>query len=79
MAAIELGAGRLNKDDVINHRTGIVFLPKIGDKINKGDLIAKVFSDKKGTIQSVGDRILNAVHLSDKKIKPLKLIKEIIN
>jgi len=36
MAAIELGAGRLKKEDVIDHKAGIIFYPKIGEFIKKG-------------------------------------------
>ncbi len=75
MAAIELGAGRIQKEDVIDHSAGIIFYPKIGDKIKPGDIIAKIFTGRKKSLQPVGERILNAVSLSDKKVKKPKLIK----
>lgn len=79
MAAIDLGAGRLKKEDKIDPKAGIIFNYKIGDKISKGDVIAEVFSDSKEKINLAEKRILNAVRLSNKKVKSPNLIKEIIN
>lgn len=79
MAAIDLGAGRLKKEDKIDPKAGIIFNYKIGDKIIKGDVIAEVFSDSKEKINLAEKRILNAVRLSNKKVKSPNLIKEIIN
>ncbi len=39
MAALTLGAGRLTKEDLIIPTAGLIFLPKVGDKIEKGDKI----------------------------------------
>ena len=78
MAALELGAGRLTKEDKIDPKAGIIFNPKIGDKLNKGDLIAEIFTDKKRMIGDVKSKINSALVFSDKKVLKMKLIKEII-
>ncbi|WP_337871698.1 thymidine phosphorylase [Ignavibacterium sp.] len=79
MAAIDLGAGRLKKEDKIDPKAGIIFNFKVGDKIRKADVIAEVFSDSKEKIKLAENRILKAVRLSNKQIKSPNLIKEIIN
>lgn len=79
MAAIDLGAGRLKKEDKIDPKAGIIFNFKVGVKIRKADVIAEVFSDSKEKIKLAENRILNAVRLSNKQIKSPNLIKEIIN
>ncbi|OGU73263.1 MAG: thymidine phosphorylase [Ignavibacteria bacterium RBG_16_34_14] len=79
MAAVELGAGRMKKEDKIDPKAGIIFNYKIGDKIKEGDVIAELFSDKKKSILHVEKRFNNLVEFSDKKIGPPKLIKKIIN
>lgn len=79
MAAIDLGAGRLKKEDKIDPKAGIIFHYKLGDKIKKGDVIAELFSDSKGKIKLAENRILNAIKLSNKKTKSPVLIKKIIN
>lgn len=44
LMAMRLGAGRAVKTDSLDYETGIVFDKKIGDKVNKGERIATVFS-----------------------------------
>lgn len=79
MAAIELGAGRLKKEDKIDPKAGIIFNYKLGDKINKGDVIAEIFSDSKEKINLAEKRILKSITLSNRKTKIPALIKQIIN
>jgi pyrimidine-nucleoside phosphorylase len=78
MSALQLGAGRLTKDDIIEPKAGIIFNIKIGDKIQKGDVIAKLFTDKKKEIDSVKNRIEKALVFSNKKITKPRLIKTIL-
>lgn len=78
MAALELGAGRLTKEDVIDPKAGIIFYPKIGDKIKKGDVIAELFTDKKNKIESIKNRVAQSLAFSSKKTSKPRLIKKII-
>lgn len=43
-AALMLGAGRNKKDDSIDKGAGIVLLKKTGDKVKKGDIVARLYS-----------------------------------
>ena len=43
-AALMLGAGRNKKDDNIDKGAGIVLLKKTGDKVKKGDIVARMYS-----------------------------------
>ncbi len=43
-AALILGAGRNKKDDNIDKGAGIVLLKKTGDKVKKGDIVARLYS-----------------------------------
>lgn len=45
--AMRLGAGRAVKTDQLDYETGIVFEKKVGDPVQKGDLIARVYSNEK--------------------------------
>ena len=78
MASLELGAGRKTKEDKIEPTAGIIFYPKIGSKINKNEIIAELFSNKKEKIDLAKKMLLKSIKFSDKKIKPVKLIKSII-
>ncbi|MBK8944132.1 MAG: thymidine phosphorylase [Ignavibacteriae bacterium] len=79
MASLELGAGRITKTDIIDPTAGIIFYPKIGDKISKGEKIAELFSNKKVKIEEAKLRITNSITISSNKVKPEKLIKKIIS
>jgi pyrimidine-nucleoside phosphorylase len=78
MTAVELGAGRLRKDDKIDPKAGIIFKFKPGDKINKGDSVAELFSDSKEKINQAEKKFQDIIEISKKKINPPKLIKRII-
>ncbi|MDR3610905.1 MAG: thymidine phosphorylase, partial [Ignavibacteriaceae bacterium] len=78
MAALELGAGRMTKEDIIDHKAGIIFWKKIGDSTKKGEVLAELYSDSKDKLKSAKERILRAVEYSNKKVSSPKLIKKII-
>ena len=78
MAALELGAGRKTKEDVIDPSAGIIFYSKIGTEIKEGDTVAELFSNKKDSLRIAEDKIFNAIVLSKKKTSAPKLIKKII-
>ncbi len=44
--AMKLGAGRETEDDKIDTTAGIVLAKKVGDKVNKGDVIATLYTEK---------------------------------
>jgi thymidine phosphorylase len=77
MASLELGAGRITMEDKIDPKAGIIFYPKIGQKISKGELIAELFTDKKTSVEPVKRKISNSILITDKKPRTIKLIKYI--
>ena len=78
MASVELGAGRLTVTDKIDPKAGIIFYPKIGSKIIKGDIIAEIFTDKIDMVESVKQKLIESIKLTSKKVRKVKLIKDII-
>ena len=78
MASVELGAGRLTVTDKIDPKAGIIFYPKIGSKIKKGDVIAEIFTDKIDMVESVKQTLIESIKLTSKKVRKVKLIKGII-
>lgn len=78
MAALDLGAGRLTKNDKIDPKAGIVFNYKIGDYINNGDVIAELFTDKKSGISQAQERIESSLKFSNNKVSSVNLIKKVI-
>ena len=45
--AMKLGAGRAVKSDDLDYETGIVFEKKVGDSVQKGEIVAKVYTNGK--------------------------------
>lgn len=78
MASLELGAGRKTKNDVIDHKAGIILNKKIGNFVAKGESICELFSDSKAKIRIAEQMILDAIQFSKTKPSAPKLIKKII-
>ena len=79
MSALELGAGRKTLGDKIDPKAGIILKPKIGDKIKKGEIIAKLYSNSEGKIKTARKLLTDAITFSEEKTFKPKLIKKIIN
>ncbi len=75
MASLELGAGRYTIEDKIDPKAGIIFYPKIGTKIRKGEVIAELYTDRKEKIDPVKRKLLSAITVSNQKTTAVKLIK----
>jgi len=78
MAALELGAGRLKKEDIIDPKAGIIFAKKLGEPVNGGEILAEIFSDKKSSLEPVKNRILSAISVGKNKPQKTKLVKLIL-
>ncbi|MFV0424811.1 MAG: thymidine phosphorylase [Bacilli bacterium] len=74
--ARDLGAGRFTKEDSIDYNVGIVLYAKVNSYVDKGDLIAKVYANKKGTTD-ITKNIEESFVISDKKNEEIGVIYEI--
>lgn len=72
-----LGAGRETKDDIIDTAAGIVINKKIGDKVNKGDLLATRYSERP-SVSTLSADILNDYDFSSTPVEPPKVVEELI-
>lgn len=75
--AMRLGAGRAVKSDDLDYETGIVFEKKIGDSVQKGEIVAKVYTNGKISPQLVTE-FQKYVKIND-GMKRLQEIIEIIS
>ena len=78
MAAVLLGAGRNTMEDKIDYGAGIWLDKKSGDKVAKGEVIARLYADDKNKLEQGFELFSKAVKISAKKPAPRKLIREII-
>ena len=76
IASMLLGAGRATKDDEIDLAVGIVLHKKIGDKVEKGESLLNIHSNKED-ITEVKQKLYDNIFIEDTATKPT-LIHEII-
>ena len=51
--AMRLGAGRAVKSDPLDYETGIVFDKKVGEPVQKGERIARIYMNEKNSQEDV--------------------------
>jgi len=77
LAVIEMGGGRKKIGDPINHASGVEFLIRIGDKIETGQTIAKLFCET--SAKSYAAELIDAaVSVSDTPTQKQTLIVETV-
>ncbi len=72
-AAMILGAGRENKDDVVDLGVGIQVLKKVGDEIKAGETLAVIYGNGKNE-QEAYKMILDAYQVVENKVEKNQLI-----
>ena len=77
ITAMLLGAGRMTKDDVIDYAAGITLKKKIGDKVELGDILC-ILHTNKDEYKDAYDRILEAFKIREDKPKAEQYIFDII-
>lgn len=67
IASNYLGAGRKTKEDTIDYRVGIEILKKLGDYVEKGEPIAKLYISEKIDVDSALKLLLESYEFSSEK------------
>ena len=76
MAIIEMGGGRKQMGDAIDHSVGIEVLVKIGDQVEAGQTIAKIFCDPKPALELSKTLVELAFGITPVACEPVPLIIE---
>ena len=72
LSAILLGAGRTKVDDRIDSKAGIILKKKVGDRVEKGEEIALLLTDKEEIILQAKERISESFTFSSIQPQPQK-------
>ncbi len=64
-ASLLLGAGRRTLDDVIDFDAGLIFEKKLGDQVEKGDLICTLYSNDRALFSEAIERLKGAIELGE--------------
>jgi pyrimidine-nucleoside phosphorylase len=73
-ASGELGAGRRKKGDPIDPAVGVVFGPKVGDRLERGQEIGMVHAREEEAATRCGARVLSALSWSEEPVEAPRLV-----
>ena len=74
-----LGAGRMKKEDSIDHKAGIVWAKKKGDEVFAGDILAILYSDSEDRLLKVAESFSEIYTISGEPPRPNPLIIKVIH
>lgn len=69
LAGLKLGAGRLRKSDPIDPAVGIVLQRRVGDKLEKGDVVAQIHASSQESAAAAQEEILNSLSLGQEAVE----------
>jgi len=73
-AALRLGAGRRDKDDLIDHSVGVVLLKTHGDEVASGEALAEIHARDESSAEVAAGEVLAAYELADDAPEERKVI-----
>ena len=75
--ASSLGAGRIRKEDEIDYTAGIILNKKVGDKVQKGEKLASLYTNKE-QYEEAKENLEQIIKISKEQVEKTKIILEII-
>lgn len=74
VASCELGAGRKTKDDVIDPSAGIWMHKRIGDWVQKGDVLCTLYANDENKLNTALKELQGSIRMTDKPCNKQKLV-----
>lgn len=78
LCAMLLGAGRMTKEDQIDHAVGVYLHRKVGDAVQKGEPLATLYVNRTDRLEEVKRRLLQAICIRSEPCNPPALIRCIV-
>jgi pyrimidine-nucleoside phosphorylase len=69
LAAVDLGAGRLRKEDRIDHAAGFIVEAPVGARVRAGDALVTVHARSQELVDRVAERVRNAWRIVDHEVR----------
>ena len=79
MAAIDTGAGRRKKEDAIAYGSGFTFHANVGDKVEKGQKLVTIHSDRPEQATAVRERLAQAIRIDPRPAAKPKMILHLVD
>lgn len=78
ICACDLGAGRATQDDVIDHAAGIIIHKKYGERVEVGEAIATLYTNRASVTDAVARRYLAALTVGEEAPEAVPVIYGIV-
>lgn len=78
IASNMIGAGRQKKDDSIDPAVGVILEVKVGEKVDAGSVLCRLYYTKEDRVEEAADLVEDAFHLSTQKPDERELILEVV-
>jgi pyrimidine-nucleoside phosphorylase len=79
LLAAELGAGRRGMDDVIEPKAGIVFRKKVGDKIEKDEPFAVIYTDRSDVVDRATRELTACISVSPSVVERRSCVRAFVD
>ncbi|MCS7065246.1 MAG: hypothetical protein NZL85_03105, partial [Fimbriimonadales bacterium] len=76
LAAVQLGAGRQKKEDLIDHAVGIEVLKSVGDPVQRGEPVLRIHARTESSLQAVLPMLEQAIIISPHPVSPTPVVLE---
>jgi pyrimidine-nucleoside phosphorylase len=76
LAAVDLGAGRARKEDVVDHAAGLLLRKRLGEEVRAGDVLAELHAAGDSRLDAGEARLRAAFAIGDKAPALLPLVME---
>lgn len=77
--SMELGAGRQRLDERIDPGAGIIFRKKVGDKVEKGDTLATVYTDRGDVLRQVVSSLTGCFGIAQEVVPQRSVVRAYID
>jgi len=78
LAALRLGAGRIHKENAIDHAVGVVCLAKRGDRVDAGEVLAEIHARDENSAQRAADEVEACYRIGDGEPKPRPIVLDVV-
>lgn len=76
MAVVDLGGGRVKKTDSIDHSVGVKVFKKVGDRVEKGDVLMLIYYNDSDKLEAALTRLKNSYSIKEELIERPPVIYE---
>jgi pyrimidine-nucleoside phosphorylase/thymidine phosphorylase len=78
-ASAIIGAGRDRKEDAVDPAVGVILEVKVGDKVDVGGILCRLYYTKEDRVEEAADMVEDAFRISTTEPEKRELILEVVS